>query len=177
MASTGGRENVQLVVFTLDQEEFACLIFRVREVIKAVPVTPLPHSLEYVKGVFNLRGEVVPLVDLRRRLSLSEAQFVKDNPIIVVEAGAKIFGLLVDTVKDLIRLPEEEILKTPEELKGSSADLVSGVVEEGERLLIILNLDHILTSNKEIAMEEIIIAGRQLAAVYELSDQSPGEVT
>ncbi|MEW5785269.1 MAG: chemotaxis protein CheW [Bacillota bacterium] len=163
MEQKGKEGETQLVVFSLEKEEFACKINDVREVLKMVRVTPLPRSLEFVEGVINLRGEVIPVIDLRKRFGLPAAERTAGSRIIIVEVGTTMIGLIVDSVTEVIRLPDKQIQVTPEHVAGTRTYLILGVGKINERLLIILNLEHILTSEEQIALEEVTAAGREIA--------------
>jgi len=156
--------ETQLVVFTLKQEEFACHIADVREVLKMVRITPLPRSLDFVEGVINLRGEVIPVLDLRKRFGLPGAERTEQSRIIIVEVAARLVGLIVDSVSEVIRLPDKQIQDTPDQVAGSKTQLIVGVGKIADRLLIILNLQQILTTEEQIALDDLSSAGRQVVA-------------
>jgi purine-binding chemotaxis protein CheW len=154
----------QLVVFTLEKEEFACNIEDVREVLKMVRVTPLPRSLDFVEGVINLRGEVIPVIDLRKRFGLAEVERNDESRIIIVEVESRMVGLIVDSVSEVIRIQNSDIQDSPDQVAGKHTELIVGVGKVSGRLLIILNLEQILTSEEQIAIDDIAAAGRQAAA-------------
>ncbi len=153
----------QLVVFMMENEEFACSINNVKEVVKMVRVTPLPRSLDFVEGVINMRGEVIPVIDLRKRFALAEAERTDENRIIIVEVQERMVGLIVDSVSEVTRLPVEQIQEAPSQVAGGKTDLITGVGKIEERMLIILNLDRILTTEEQVALDDISQAGKQLA--------------
>lgn len=155
--------ETQLVVFMLEQEEFACNINDVREVLKMIRVTPLPRSLDFVEGVINLRGEVIPVIDLRKRFGLAEIERTDESRIIIVEVEDRMVGLTVDSVSEVIRLSNKHIQDAPDQVAGGRTHLIMGVGKIEDRLLIILNLDRILTSEEQIAIDDISRAGRELA--------------
>ncbi len=155
MEDVGKYDEVQVVAFTMGEEEFACDIQVVSEVIKMLKVTPLPQSLEFIEGVINLRGEVIPVIDLRRRFRMEEAERTKESRIIVVEVEGRMVGLIVDSVSEVIRLPEKQIQEAPDQLAKGRSDLISGVGKVDDRLLIILNTAQILTSEEQSALENI----------------------
>ena len=157
MAHELKEEEIQLVVFLLNQVEFACYIEHVREVLK-VKVTPLPKTPQFVEGVVNLRGEVIPVIDLRKRFDLPVVED-KENRIIIVEVGSNVIGLIVDAVKEVLR---SKIQSPPSGLTGASSKLIKGIGNLGERLLIILNLEYILSTEEQLALEDITAAGRSL---------------
>ena len=157
-------KEIQLVVFMLDDEEFACNISDVREVLKMVKVTPLPQSLKFIEGVINLRGEVIPIIDLRKRFNLPEVDYSERSRIIIVEVGANQVGLIVDEVSEVLRLSSSQVQASPSGISGGDSELIVGVGKLEQRLLIILNLEYILSSEEQLALEDITAAGRRLKA-------------
>lgn len=153
MADMNREGETQLVVFRLEDEEFACNINDVREVLKMVRVTPLPRSLDFVEGVINLRGEVIPVIDLRKRFGLEKTEITSDSRIIIVEVKERMVGLIVDSVSEVNRLINEEIQDAPDQVAGRQTNLIMGVGKIDERLLIILNLDRILSSEERAALD------------------------
>ena len=162
MAEMNREGETQLVVFKLENEEFACNINDVREVLKMVRVTPLPRSLDFVEGVINLRGEVIPVIDLRKRFGLQEIEITDDSRIIIVEVEERMVGLIVDSVSGVNRLANKQIQDAPDQVAGQQTKLILGVGKIEERLLIILNLDRILSSEEQIALDDVSRAGREL---------------
>jgi len=153
----------QLVVFKMENEEFACSINNVQEVVKMVRVTPLPRSLNFVEGVINMRGEVIPVIDLRKRFELPEAERNDENRIIIVEVQERMVGLIVDSVSEVTRLDNKQIQEAPSQVAGGKTDLITGVGKVDDRMIIILDLDRILTTDEQVALEDISRAGKKLS--------------
>jgi len=164
MAEMTKEGETQLVVFVLASEEFACNIADVREVLKMIRITPLPRSLDFVEGVINLRGEVIPVIDLRKRFNLPAVDRTEESRIIIVEVEERMVGLTVDSVSEVIRLSNKQIQEAPNQVAGEQTNLIMGVGKIDERMLIILNLERILTSEEQIALDDLSRAGRQLTA-------------
>jgi purine-binding chemotaxis protein CheW len=162
MAEMTKEGETQLVVFVLASEEFACNIADVREVLKMIRITPLPRSLNFVEGVINLRGEVIPVIDLRKRFNLPSVDRTDESRIIIVEVEERMVGLTVDSVSEVIRLSNKQIQEAPTQVAGEQTNLIMGVGKIDERMLIILNLARILTSEEQIALDDLSKAGRQL---------------
>lgn len=137
----GDGEVLQLVSFQLGQEEFAIDILGVQEIIRLVEITPVPNAPYYVEGVVNLRGKVIPIINLRSRFGLPEVEPTKDTRIIVVEVEHSILGFIVDSVEEVLRLPEEVIEPPPTTGRGGSDDFHKGVGRVEGRLLILLDLE------------------------------------
>jgi purine-binding chemotaxis protein CheW len=149
--------EVQMVVFKLEKEEFAVDIHQVKEVLKMSRVTPLPQSAHYIEGVINLRGEVIPVVDLRKRFELPEGERAEQTRIIIVEIQDSNVGLIVDSVSEVLRLSSSAIQSPPERVAGTRTDLIKGVGKVADRLLIVLNLDKILATEEVIFLEEVAL--------------------
>jgi len=167
MEQKAKEKEIQVVVFLLNEEEFACNISDVREVLKMVKVTPLPRTLKFVEGVINLRGDVIPVIDLRKRFNLPEAEYDEQSRIIIVEVGSGQVGLIVDAVTEVLRLPSSQVQASPSGIAGDCSELIEGVGKIEQRLLIILNLEYILSTEEQLALEDITAAGREAAAIQE----------
>lgn len=155
MANNTQEQEIQLVVFTLGEEEFACEIKSVAEVLKMVKVTPLPRSVEFIEGVINMRGEVIPVLDLRKRFNLADMDRTTENRIIIVEVNDRLFGLIVDSVSEVSRLPHKQIQDTPEGVAGERNNLIKGVGKVDQRMLIILNIDELLSAHEKNPLDDI----------------------
>ena len=134
-------EMHQLVSFQLGPEEYAIDILGVQEIIRLVEITHVPNAPHYVDGVVNLRGKVIPIINLRNRLGLSSTEPTKDTRIIVVEVARLILGFIVDSVEEVLRLPEDLIEPPPSTGRGGADEFHRGVGRVNGRLLILLDLD------------------------------------
>src|SRR5258708_10005085 len=141
----------QLVTFHLDGEEFAVEILKVQEIIRTIEPTRVPNAPEFVEGVINLRGKVVPVIGLRKRFGLPACEKNENNRIVVVEVGGSVAGLAVDSVSEVLRIPEDTIEPAPRLVKVDR-DYVSGVGKMQDRLLILLDVDRILTEAEKAAI-------------------------
>lgn len=153
--------EVQMVAFKLENEEFAVNIQQVREVLKMTQVTPLPQSAHFIEGVINLRGEVIPVVDLRKRFALEAQERGEQTRIIIVEIQDSKVGLIVDSVTEVLRLSSASIQLPPARIAGTRTDFIKGVGKIDDRLLIVLNLEKILTTEEKIALEEVTLAEQE----------------
>ncbi len=158
-------KEVQLVTFLLNDEEFACDINNVREVLKMLEITPVPRAPRFVEGVINLRGEVVPVIDLRKRFDLPGIEYGEKTRVVIVEIAPNRVGMVVDAVKEVLRLPESKLQAYPSGITGECSELIKGVGKLGERLLVILNLEFILSTKEQLALKDIAAAGREAAAL------------
>lgn len=142
-------ESKQLVVFRLGDEEFGVDILQVREIEKLdQQITRVPKSPNFVEGVINLRGEIVPIVDLRKRFGLVVRQTGNEARVIIVDISDGQVGMVVDAVVEVIRLNVSAIENAPSITRGVDAYFLSGVAKINERLVILLNLERALSSEE-----------------------------
>lgn len=131
----------ELVAFTIDTEEFAIDIASVHEINRVVEITRIPNAPEHVQGVINLRGKIVPIVDMRELLGFEPKEARATSRIIVVEVGGMMLGFLVDSVSEVVRLPRSAVDEPPTFSSGVASNYIDGVGKVDDRLLILLNLD------------------------------------
>ena len=134
----------QFLTFLLEEVEYGLEILRVQEIKGYSKITPLPNTPREVKGVMNLRGSVVPIIDLRIRFGLCEAEYTRFTVIIVVTVGAKIVGLVVDAVSDVLNVGAKEMVPTPDLGAGVDTSFMTGIARTGERLVSLLNIDRLV---------------------------------
>lgn len=158
--------QVQLVTFRVGGEEFGLDVFSVHEILRYQGVTQVPRAPAFVEGVLDVRGSVVPVVDLRRRFEVKEFAYDDDTRIILVEFGGERLGLVVDSVTEVLRAPENAISPPPAYIRGLAAEFVRGIVRLEGRLVILLDLERILSSEERIALEgaELVPAAGEGAA-------------
>jgi len=135
---------IQLVSFKLDKIEYGIDILSVHEILRIPEITRLPNAPDYIKGVINLRGNVIPVVDIRMRFGMPSAPVTEWSRIIVVEIGEKLVGLMVDNVYQVIRLSRSRIDEPHELIEGISTEFINGIGRLQDRLIVILRLDNIL---------------------------------
>ncbi|MDQ0337285.1 purine-binding chemotaxis protein CheW [Caldalkalibacillus uzonensis] len=138
----------KLIVFRLANEEYAIDVAQVRSIERMQPITRVPRTPPFVKGVINLRGVVTPIIDLRRRFNMEEIEYTNNTRIIIVVVDEMEVGLIVDAANDVIDLPADHIEPPPEVVGGEVADYLRGVVQLENRLLILLNLDCVLARDE-----------------------------
>lgn len=135
---------LHLVTFQLGREEYGVEIASVQEIIRASDITPVPGAQAHVRGVINLRGKIIPVVDLRKRFALPDISACDDMRIIVIELGQKRIGMLVDSVSQVIKVPTGVVEELPEEATSVDANFIKGVGKLDSRLIIILDLNRSL---------------------------------
>lgn len=148
-------ELLQLVSFNIGQEEFGVDILKVQEIIRMISVTHVPNSPYYVDGVINLRGKVIPIIDLRIRLGLPRKDHDKDTRIIVVELEGKIIGFVVDAVSEVLRIPKNITEPPPVLASGVDTSYITAVGKLEDRLLILLDLDKVLSTEEKKKLESM----------------------
>ena len=139
----------ELIAFRLGEQEFCLDIMSVRDIRGWTPTTPLPHASPCVKGVINLRGAVLPVVDLAARLGLAPVEPGERHVIIITQAGNQTVGLLVDAVSDILSVDQETIQPTPNVASDLARSFMKGVIAREGRLLSLIALDSILTRNNQ----------------------------
>ncbi|GFO61387.1 chemotaxis protein CheW [Geomonas silvestris] len=142
-------DEIQLVSFALDQEEYGINVLLVREIIRMLSITRVPNTPHYVEGVINLRGKVIPIIALRRKFNLPEAEYDKRTRIMVMEVVGELMGFIVDEVSEVIRISEKEIQPPPPAASaGLEQECMAGVINQAERLLVLLDLERMLSDEE-----------------------------
>lgn len=137
-------ELLQLVSFNIGSEEFGVDILKVQEINRMVEITRVPQAPSYVEGVINLRGKVIPIVDLRKRFNLEVKEYDKNTRIVVVDISGNIMGMVVDSVSEVLRLPSNTIEPPPEIVASINSEYIKGVAKLEDRLLIFLDLSKVI---------------------------------
>jgi purine-binding chemotaxis protein CheW len=138
----------ELIAFRLGEQEFCVDIMSVRDIRGWTPTTPLPHSSSYVKGVINLRGAVLPVVDLADRLGFEPAEPSARHVIIITQVGNQTIGLLVDAVSDILTVNAGSIQATPNVASELARAFMKGVIAMEGRMISLIALDNVLTQNQ-----------------------------
>jgi len=143
------------LTFSLEQEEYGIGILKVKEIIGMMPVTPVPQTPVFVKGVINLRGKVIPVLDLRLKFGMEEIDYTERTTIIVVEvaqhSGLVQIGIVVDSVSEVVTIKSGEIEETPAFGSTLDTDYILGMAKLEGRVKILLDIDRVL-SNEELKM-------------------------
>jgi len=141
---------IQLVSFVLDDVEYGVDILAVHEILRMPKMTRLPNTPDYIKGVINLRGNVIPVVDARMRFGFSVAEPTDLTRIIVIEADGKEVGLLVDNVYQVVRISQSDVDPPSSLIDGISEEFISGIGRLNDRLIILLNMANLLDDNRNV---------------------------
>jgi len=145
----------QLVTFNLGTEEYGVDIMSVQEIIRCQAITHVPQMPGFIEGVINLRGNVIPVIDLRKRFGMTVTDQTAQTRIVVVNVGAKVIGVVVDAVSEVMRLAEEQIEPPPPVVAGIGNEYLQGVGKVQGRLIILLNLDRILSNQEHEKLTQI----------------------
>jgi purine-binding chemotaxis protein CheW len=138
-------EEIQLVVFSLGREEFGVEVTQVREIMRMEEITRMPKSPHFVEGIINLRGQIIAVVELAKRLNLEIGERSSETRIIVVEAEDIKVGMIVDSVSEVLRVSADAVEPSPSLATDVSAAYLQGVVKQDNRLIILLDLTRVLS--------------------------------
>jgi purine-binding chemotaxis protein CheW len=148
-------EILQLVGFVIGNEEFAVDILKVQEINRIEQITKVPNSPDFVEGVINLRGKVIPILDLRIRMGMEKKERDTQTRIIVVDISQKTIGFIVDEVTEVLRIPKSVIETPPDLVSDKKSEFITGIGKLEDRLLILLDLDKIISNDESKALAEI----------------------
>lgn len=151
--------ELHVVTFNIG-EEYGVPIGQVQEIVRVGGITMVPNSPSYMEGVINLRGRILPVLNLRKRLRLSPKDMGKASRIVVTEVGSKVIGLLVDAVSHVIKVPSEFVESAPEEVLEVDTDYITGVGKLKDKLIIMLDLEKLLRREK-IELKDISNTGEE----------------
>lgn len=151
-----GDRLLQLVTFTIAHEEFGMDILKVQEIIRTLEITRVPRAPVFVEGVINLRGKVIPIIDLRRRFGMESKPHDKDTRIIVIEINGMIVGFVVDSVSEVLRIPASTVEPPPSIVSGIDSEYISGVGKLDNRLLIMIDLDKLLSEEEHSSLGDAV---------------------
>ena len=146
------------LTFSLSDEEYGIGILKIKEIIGMMEVTSVPKTPEFVKGVINLRGKVIPVIDLRLRFTMEEEKYTERTCIIVVETegqmGTILMGIVVDAVSEVMNIKGEDIERTPNFGTNLSTEYILGMAKNDGKVKILLDIDKVLSSSELMALEQ-----------------------
>ncbi len=150
-------ESKKFVAFELGKEEFGADVTQIKEISRVKETTEVPTAPDFVEGIINLRGTIAPIIDLRKRLNLEPKELDSDSRIVIAERGDQFIGMIVDTVTDVLEIPEEKTDSTPNLITTEvSEEYLKGVGKVGEdRLIILLDLTKLLSREEFEKIDEI----------------------
>ena len=136
---------IQLVVFGVGKELYGVGIEAVHEIVRVPDVTQVPDAPEYFEGVINLRGRIIPVIDLRKRLRLAYVERTKSARVLITENNGRIVGLVVDSVAEVLKLQPDAIEEPPQMVSSIGVEYITGVAKVKDRLVILLNIEKVLS--------------------------------
>jgi len=148
--------EMQLVVFELGDESYGVDISRVQDINRMQEITEIPHAPESVVGVINLRGRVIPVIDLRKRFGLPDAVHTKDTRIVVLHLEGNLIGVIVDAVSQVLRIPADIVEPPSPVLAGVDSRYLRGIAKLDDKLVILLDLDFVLSRREQEAISEVL---------------------
>ncbi|HVO40845.1 MAG TPA: chemotaxis protein CheW [Spirochaetia bacterium] len=149
----------QFISFSVGDEEYGLELLRVKEVIRVREITWLPKAPSFVKGIINLRGDVIPIIDLRDKFGLEAKEATAHTRVIVVEVEGKLMGMVVDSASQVVRIPADQI-DPPPVFGAVSQEFITGVGKIDDKLIVILNSDAILTTEERAQLGSVHEAAR-----------------
>ncbi len=148
--TTAGDEVLQFVTFTLNDEEYAVDILSVQEINRITEITKVPNSPDYVEGVINLRGKVIPVINLRSKFGFKEKATDDDSRIIIMEIQGIINGVIVDSVSEVLRIPASAIEAAPAVASDTISQFIKGLAKLDNRLVILVEIDNLVEEAVQI---------------------------
>jgi len=119
-----------------------------------VTITHVPRAPQFMEGVINLRGQLIPIIDLRTRFGMERSERTKNTRIVVTEIGSKRIGMVVDSVSEVLRIPVEQIEDAPDLVAGVDTEYIRGVGKMGDRLIIMLDLSRVISGSEKIELQK-----------------------
>jgi purine-binding chemotaxis protein CheW len=144
----GSAENEQFLTFAIEDEIYGIPIENIKEIISVPDITPVPLTTDYIKGIINFRGEVIPVVDVRARFNKPEKEYDELSCIIVIEYEDSVLGLIVDNVKDVLFINRDDILSPPKARLKQPNQFIKNVGKIGDDLKLLLDLEKLLEDEK-----------------------------
>ena len=150
----GIRQEIQVVGFYLGEDEYALFIHKVREIYAMTEIRKVPKAPQFVEGVINLRGTIVPIIDLRKRFDLAANDSKQAAKILIVELGKNLVGMIVDNVSEVMKFYTDEIEKAPPMFSANiSSQYVQGVAKLNDKLIILLDIEKLLSFEEQSVLK------------------------
>ena len=149
------RSQMQCVTFELDHETYGINVMQVQEVLRYTEIAPVPGAPGYVLGIINLRGNVVTVIDTRNRFGLESGEMTDNTRIVIIETEGHVIGVLVDSVAEVVYLRQSEVENAPNVGNDESAKFIQGVCHKNDELLILIELNKLLTDTEWAELEEV----------------------
>ena len=155
---TSTDELIQLVSFMVANEEYGVEVLRVRDIIRMPDITKMPNTPAHVEGIINLRGQVIPIISMRKRFSVAECEHGNRTRIIVMDVAGGLTGFIVDAVSEVIRIHASEIQPPPAVVSGGMGqEFITGVINHAERLLVVMDIDRMFSDEEHTMFDSISV--------------------
>ncbi len=155
IASRKAVDEGKFLTFALNREEYGIEILKVREIIGVIDITPVPQTPDYMKGIINLRGKVIPIIDLRLKFSMPEEAHTQETCVIVVKINNAPIGVVVDNVSEVLDIKSEEVEDTPQFGHDIDTGFIMGLGKAKEKIIILLDIDKVLSSEEIELVEKL----------------------
>lgn len=149
------KDFLHVVSFRLGREEYAIEITKVKEIILLEGITHIPQVPEFIEGIINLRGNVIPVIDLRKRFGLAVTERNDQTRVMVTRMEGRIIGLIVDSVSQVMKIPKSNIQPPPETIASMAGEYLLGVGKLEDRMIILLDIEKILRANEKASLSEV----------------------
>lgn len=147
----------EYVTFTLNNEMYAFDALQVQEIIEYSSVTKVPHLPDYLKGVINLRGTIIPVVDIKEKFGMQSGEYKKHTCIIVTEYSRGVMGLIVDSVSDILNILPQSISDAPDFGTSINTEFIAGMAKAGDALVLVLDVDQVLTAEEASIVQQVAV--------------------
>lgn len=148
-------QDLQAVVFMLNKAYYGVPILQVQEIVKMTEITELPNTPDFVQGIVNLRGKIIPIIDMRKRFGLPEEVIDENWKILILKAEDVLFGVMVDQISEVEKVPASLIEKPPKIVAGVNGKFINGIAKTENRLLILLDIAKILSDEEKELLQDI----------------------
>lgn len=148
--------TTQQVIFKLDQEEYGLDIMKVHGIEKHQSIVKVPNTPMYIEGIINLRGEVHPIYNLRTRFNLAQKAVDENTKMIIVNSNGTMVGFIVDSVEEIVQIPEDQVELPPKLITGIHRKYITGVAKLEDRMVILLDVDLILSEEEQEEIQEVL---------------------
>ncbi len=152
-------DTKKYIIFNINQEDYGVPISKIREVLRFVNITPIHEASEFLKGVINLRGKIVPIIDMRTKFGIEQKEYNDRTVFIIVDilGNKEVYniGITVDAVQDVADIPDKDLEKTPDIGLRLKSQYLEGIAKVDDRMIMILNMDKILSSNEIVDINQV----------------------
>ena len=151
-------EDLQAVVFMLNKSYYGVPILQVQEIVKMTEITEIPNTPDFVQGIVNLRGKIIPIIDMRKRFGLPEEEVNENWKILILKSDDVLFGVMVDQISEVEKVPATLIEKPPKIVAGVNGKFINAIAKMENRLLILLDIGKILSDEEKEILQDIEVA-------------------